>query len=382
MRCSHPGSVALAAGILMSLAVPAGAAGQVGSVAPGQAVRGAISAGDPTLAGGHGYHTYTFDGVAGQAVSVTLRSPDFDAYLVLARNSGAVTEELTADDDGAGGTDSRISYTLPVSGPYLLIVRGLEPEAIGAYTLDLGAMTRPAATVQGIRAGETRVGELGPEDDFTDDFSYYEIFTFQGRAGERVVASMRAADFDTYLEVGRWDGRTLSFLDSNDDGSEASTDSRLAFTIPATGAYALRATSLGPQASGSFSVSLEAAGSAASPGGSTAPTASTLSGDLSSTDARLDDGSYFDVYSYTGVPGERVTVTLRSAEFDTFLVLGHPDGQGGFSPLASDDDGAGGTDSELTADIPAGGVLLIRANSLSAGQTGRYTISIRSAGSS
>ncbi|HEX8391364.1 MAG TPA: hypothetical protein VF665_03315 [Longimicrobium sp.] len=103
-----------------------------------------------------------------------------------------------------------------------------------------------------------------------------------------------------------------------------------------------------------------------------------IRGALERTDPQADDGSYYDEYELRGAPGTRMTVTLRSSEFDTFLAVGSAPGAG-WRQTAGDDDGAGGTDSRLVLTLPAGGALVIRANSLEARRTGAYTLSAQAA---
>lgn len=376
MRCSHPGTAAIAAAVLLLFA-PVGAMAQVTHLAMGQSVSGTISSDDPRLAGGHNYDVYAFSGTAGEMVSVGLSSPSFDTYLVLSRNDGVITEEVATNDDGGEGTDSRITHTLPTSGSYLVVVRGLMADATGRYTLQLDRIVEGETTVRTIAPGESRVGELDSQDAFTSDFAHYEIFTFAGRAGERVSVSMRSEHFDTYLAVGGWDGQSLAVLETNDDGFSDGTDSRLTLALPRDGTYGIRATSLSGQRTGPFVVSLESLGATREVAAVSIRSGETLIGELSVRDGQLGDGSFYDLYSYTGRAGERVTVTVRSDDFDTWLSVGTPEGAGGFTELEFDDDGAGGTDSRVTLTVPSGGRLLIRANSLIEGATGRYSIAVQ-----
>lgn len=380
MRRSHPGRPVLAAWLGLFLLAPS-AAVQAPALARGETVRGTLGDGDLRLAAGHAYDAFTIEGRSGEVVTVTLRSADFDAYLVLARSSGPITEEVAADDDGGGGTDARVVRTLPADGPYIVVVRGLAPDAAGAYTLELGTLERRSATVTPIDRGETRVGALGAEDDFTDDLAYYELYPFEARAGERVAAVMRSGDFDTYVVVGYWDGETLVELAANDDGfGDGTSDSRVVVTLPEDGTYAVRATSLEGQQSGQFTVALDALAAAPAPSLTPIRAGESVAGELGAGDAELDDGSYYDLYAYAGAPGDRVTVTMRSEEFDTFLAVGNGPGADGFEEIASDDDGAGGTDSAITVEVPADGILLIRANSLAGATSGVYTLTVRPEG--
>ncbi len=57
-----------------------------------------------------------------------------------------------------------------------------------------------------IRVGQTVTSELTASDPTMADGSHYDTWTFQGRAGQQVVATMRSGAFDTYLSVGRMSG--------------------------------------------------------------------------------------------------------------------------------------------------------------------------------
>jgi hypothetical protein len=105
----------------------------------------------------------------------------------------------------------------------------------------------------------------------------------------------------------------------------------------------------------------------------------TISGRLEASDPILDDGSHYDEYLYRGAPGERITITLRSAAFDAYLHWGTLNGSA-FTSIDSDDDGAGGTDARIAATVGASGTHVVRVNSLSAGETGAYTLSVERVG--
>jgi hypothetical protein len=345
-------------------------------------VQGTLEGGDPRLLEGHHFDAYTFDGRAGEAVVLSLESDEFDAFLGLALRAGVVTERIATNDDGPRGTDSQLARVLPADGEYVVVVRGLSSDALGHYALELRTLEHVAPTVVDIAPGQVRVGELGDEDDFTDEVAYYELYRFDAGAGERVSVTLRSSQLDTRVELGLWDGETFTSIGENDDGFEdGTTDSRLIRTVPEAGRYAIRATSYGPREVGQFTVELEALPPAEASPVRPIGAGETLSGQLTAVDTELEDGSYYDSYRYEGTPGERVTVTLRSRDFDAYLALGAPVGSGGFHPFAYDDDGASGTDAEATVTVPAGGVLLIRANSLAPGAEEDYSLTLQRAGS-
>lgn len=229
-----------------------------------------------------------------------------------------------------------------------------------------------------IRAGETRSGTLSTADPVKDDGSYYDEWTFAGRAGDRIQIDLSSPDFDTFLAIGMRRGGELRSLATDDDGADG-TDSRVTVTLPETGEYVITANSLFEDEAGKYTLSVTALGQApiAVVTGEVIRSGQAVEGTLSSADPTLDDGSYYDYWVYEGRAGERIRVTMRASEFDTFLSFGYDDG-GGFQLLDSDDDGAGGTDSEIEVTLSETRRYLIRANSLGEGETGRYSLSVMS----
>lgn len=101
------------------------------------------AAGCPAGARGASYNTdrYTFTGAPGQQVTIAVSSSNFDTYVYLRNPAGSV---IASNDDGGGGTNSRIpatsgSFTLPTgsSGVYTIEVSSYGANAVGAYTVSL-----------------------------------------------------------------------------------------------------------------------------------------------------------------------------------------------------------------------------------------------------
>ena len=80
------------------------------------------------------YDDYGYEVVAGQRLRIELISNDFDTWLSIGRNGGTEYVEITSDDDGAGGTNSRLDYTFHSSGKYTIRVSALGHQT-GKYTL-------------------------------------------------------------------------------------------------------------------------------------------------------------------------------------------------------------------------------------------------------
>jgi hypothetical protein len=78
---------------------------------------------------------WAFDGAAGDVVTISLESADFDAYLELRNDSGVV---LIEDDDGGDDRNSLIeAYTLDDTGTYWIVVRSYRTDQAGEFTLTL-----------------------------------------------------------------------------------------------------------------------------------------------------------------------------------------------------------------------------------------------------
>jgi len=375
------------------------------TVSLGQTVRGRIETSDPALDDGSHYDIWNYRGRAGERITITLRSSDFDAYLAFGKIAGGeCSDDCKTDDDGAGGTDARITATVGAAGTYQIRANTLSEGETGAYTLEVqAAPPAPAIRSSGtVAVGQTVRGTLDASDPQAGDDSYYDLWTFRGTAGQRVTITLRSSDFDAFLGWGRMDGGEWSEMESDDDGA-GGTDARLEVTVGEAGVYTIRANTLSGGETGAYTLEVQAGGSGG--GGDSGDgkigdhgdgedaeeedepvdlsrarpirAGETVSGSLATSDPRLPDDSYYDAYVYEGRAGERVTISLSSDAFDAFLAFGRVDGSR-FKPLEVNDDGDDGTNSELVVTLPAAGRYLIRANSLGGGATGAYTLAVRS----
>ncbi|HEX6040812.1 PPC domain-containing protein [Longimicrobium sp.] len=89
------------------------------------------------------------------------------------------------------------------------------------------------------------------------------------------------------------------------------------------------------------------------------------------------DPAYLDVYTFRArQAGETVVIRMESDDFDTELRVVHVQA-GAWTTLDVDDDSGFGTDSELTITFPDPGEYEIHARAHYAGDTGRYTLSVK-----
>lgn len=375
-----------AAGIALALVSPLHAQTPIRI---GQTLSGQISTSDPKLEDNSHYDLFTYNGRAGERVTFTLRSRDFDAYLAVGRMSGGEFESLETDDDGGGDTDARVTITLPSAGVYTVRANTLGEGETGAYTLTAEtAGPAPRITTTGtVRSGQTVTGTLNASDPKAEDDSYFDTWAYSGPAGQPITITLRSSDFDAFLGWGQISGGEWNSLESDDDGADG-TNAQLTVTPDAGGTYYIRVNTLMAGETGSYTLTVEPSSGGKRPvasdnGGGTSAAAvagaiqagQTVRGQLDSSDATADDESYFDAWTYQGRAGERLVITMRSTDFDAYLNVGQGTGDE-FESIESDDDSDGGTNARVTITLPRTGTYVIRANTLSAGETGAYTLTV------
>lgn len=96
--------------------------------------QGILDASAPVLrSDGSRYREYTFSGTAGQTVTITLESGDFDTYLMLIDPSNRMLRDN--DDAAPDNTNSTLTVTLPATGTYKVIANAYDRSGQGQFTL-------------------------------------------------------------------------------------------------------------------------------------------------------------------------------------------------------------------------------------------------------
>jgi hypothetical protein len=368
---------------LFALAAVPAAAQDV--IRPGESVSGQLSASDPTLGDGSHYDVWRFPVQARHRYRVTLRSDDFDAYLSVGANPAEQCGDCTNDDDGAGGTDALVEFTGRVDGTFQIRANSYDEGETGEYHLTLedaglveeeGHEGHDDAADAGtpIVAGAPVTGSLARGDRKMDN-SYMDTWTYQGRAGETLVITVRSEEFDTYVTLGEYEGGECRGMDG-DDNSGGGTDSRITTELPNDGAFHIHVRSSGQGETGTYTLLVEpvADRESGTPPMPISP-GETLEGRLTDTDSREADGSYREDWTFRGEAGERYTITMRSDEIDSLLQVGVI-GADGWRRLEMNDDGGGDSDAQLTFTLPNSGEFIIRAGSYDEDETGAYTLQL------
>jgi hypothetical protein len=377
-------------------------------IAVGQTVTGRLTNTDFVRPDGSYADTYVYSARAGERVTVTLRSRDFDSWVVVSDRSGGMNE---FDDDGGGGLDSELTVTFPRDGQYLIVANSVTADATGGYQMSLRSAGRgeidpggggrgtiadlARRTTARITSGQTVNGRLSSGDFIrSDDNTYADGYLYAGRRGERLTITMRSTAFDSYLVFDEPTGP----LRETDDDSGGGNDARVTVTLPRDGNYLIMANAYARGGAGAYTLSVTSSrgggpvddgGGRPQPGGRGSlsdlarmnipriTVGQSVSGRLSTGDfVRTDDNTFADGYAFEGRRGERITITMRASSFDAWVVFDDPNGP----TREHDDDSAGGTDARLTVTLPRDGRFLIVANAVSAGSTGAYTLSVERGG--
>ncbi len=364
-----------------------------GAIQPGQTLAGEL-AGDILAA------AYTFTGTAGQSVTITLLSEDFDSYLVLKDAAGT---DLVSDDDSAGNLNARIgNFALPADGTYTIIATSYNNATPGNFTLTLEVAGAAITPIQAtptftptpaigvivtpvVSGGETPITPGQAVTGLLAANSTGATFIFDGRAGEQVTILLESGAFDAYLTLQDATGNILA----TDDDSAGNLNARIRdFALPADGTYTIIASSFSGAASGPFTITLESTGSGAviettptpvppvvtvvPATGDTLQPNVPLAGTLSAEQPTVS-------YTFTGTAGQSVTITLESDAFDSYLTLQDAAG----NDLATDDDSAGSLNARISDfALPADGVYTVVVNSFIGAAAGDFTLTLEMAGGS
>lgn len=105
---------------------------------------------------------YTFDGEAGQTMTIELQSEDFDTILLLKGPNGEI---ITSNDDYGGTLNSTIVIELPEAGTYSAVASSFSGQG-GNYQIEV----RPASEYEQVFS---RAYDLSISEDFDDSIEAY-----------------------------------------------------------------------------------------------------------------------------------------------------------------------------------------------------------------
>jgi len=233
----------------------------IGTIGLNQQVQNILSTGAP-LYDNKKYHAYNFQCTAGQQFEMDIQS-DWDNYAMVFDPVGNI---VARDDDSGEGLNARIVQACTTTGLYRLMVTTYSPStSTGSYTLRVQGLGTPmpiqtqpqpiaqpvpqpiSAPAQAmptnpipspgqtglIAIGQVMSGRLETGDQTMADGTFADIWQFQGAAGQTITIDVRSDEFDTYMQLLDATGNKLG----EDDDSGGNLNSRLTYTLPATGMY-------------------------------------------------------------------------------------------------------------------------------------------------
>ena len=247
---------------------------------------------------------YTFEGEAGDVVSLTLSSRRFDSYLTLETAEGV---EVASNDDSGGSLDAAIeNVALPETGTYTVIVTSANGTGTGNFVLNL-----TYSGIDSIEYGESVQGEIS---ETVPSNSY----RFEGTAGDVIIISMTSNQFDTFLTLsnGSYD------LFSDDDGGEGTNSLIIGYVLPDTGTYFINARGYSNFSFGQYTLQVNRV--------------EVVPIEVNTTIEAELDGSVL-MYSFDAAIGDTLDVDVVGHDgLDTSLTLNDP---GGYVIYTDDDSG-------------------------------------------
>lgn len=220
--------------------------------------------------------------------------------------------------------------------------------------------------------GPEILGNLDNKDNILPvDNSFYDIYAFEGTAGQQVTIDMTSDEIDPYLILLSADGTELA----QDDDSGGDKNARITVTLPADGTYTFLANSYEAGQSGNYQLKLATVIPSLP---SLLPSGETLLdelGILEDSDAVLpSDNSLYDEYTFEGTAGQSVTIRLESDDFNPYVALLDTQGQ-----LLAENNNVSSADTNavITMTLPITGQYRVVVNAYKPTGRGQYRLTVR-----
>jgi hypothetical protein len=208
---------------------------------------------------------YTFEGVAGDAVTVAMNKQDqsLDPFLELSIPADSPAPVATSDDDGGNRNSLIANYVLPEDTTYAVMAHSFQDQTAGRFTLALsrGAAVpptvpptpQPTLTPRApgcggpIRYGDTKSGNL-PRGAVC-------LYQFSGTNGHVVTITMVRRDtaLDPYVELLNPQGTRVAYNDDSGGTRNSAIDN---YQLQTTGSFTIRAKSYNNASGGPYDLTL------------------------------------------------------------------------------------------------------------------------------
>ena len=245
----------LMSSILTSSLLLAGAAAAQSTIRPGQTVTANFSGKDARMDDGSHYRCYVVQTQPEMVYTVTMRSDDFDSYLMAGPGLDCEETSISNDDGPDMGTDAQLRFRSS-GGSWVIRANTLSEGETGSFRLSVsdGQRMRPTTQIVPITVGESHQGRLEFSDRQADDGSYYDCYALTISQAGKVAVRMDSSEFDSYLalhEGPQCDGDNIASDDDSGGGLSAMIVQDLR-----PGSYSFRANSLRDSQEGDYTVTV------------------------------------------------------------------------------------------------------------------------------
>ncbi|MBN1286935.1 MAG: PPC domain-containing protein [Anaerolineae bacterium] len=294
-------------------------------------------------------HAWTFDGEAGEVVSLVMHTVAFDAYLIVYGPAGALL--AFNDDSGPGASAAVYQLYLPSDGAYTVIAQAASGLTGGQYALTMRKVAL-AAAADALATGPARAGDLAPGE--------VDVWAFTIAEARTATVSVPARGELASTGVEIFSIETGSILAGIDFVSAP---------LVAPGDYFVWVYALDGQSAGRYDITLTL-GEPPVVGGGEIMVGQRIA-------AFMPDGGAADLWTLKGPVSERplaISMAATGAKpIDPYLEVFGP---GGYF-ITSDDDGGGGLNALVRGLVLAErGDYTIFARDYQYGQGGSYTLEV------
>jgi len=210
--------------VVVAQAPGGGAGNPFNPISYGETLSGYLTASDDSLQDGSLYKMFLFSGEAGDTVTISVNSLDFDAYLLFADSVDTI---LGSDNNAGGACNAQLTHVLPANGRYIVYATTNTAQQIGEFQVsiqqgsDAPVSSRPCGGFfekNGVLSvGDSVMGDLGPPDPKLGP-SYYQVWGIDVLQGQTVTIDLQSIIFDARLTLYRG---FATAIDANDDGAGA-----------------------------------------------------------------------------------------------------------------------------------------------------------------
>ncbi len=342
----------------------------VNTSAYSESFSGRLTQGDATLEEGQLFDVYEVELVEGQEVTFELSSAAFDTYLAIT----GPNNETYFNDDAAVKVDGYFSkLTIPVTqtGIYSVGVSSYGAGETGTYTVGI-------IKTDGVY-DQIVTDTLARNDKKYQSGQFYDAYQHTFEKGQKASVVLSSLEFDAYLIIVTPSGEQLA----NDDYEDQFGLARVDFEVKETGVYTIAATSYEAGETGAYELAVNDGTKVVAPQQADANNAQqndltasigrgSTTGQLSTSDTSLQDGSYLDSYTISLERGQEISVSAVSAEFEVYIGLIKPSGE-----IIEGNRSQDGTSARLDVSADEAGVWYVIVTSATPGQLGSYLVSVK-----